>query len=92
MRTLLQQQMRLMGALDARLSAAGERRGRRLEMLKALWLEVANLRAQAAGRGPGRGGTTDRLRALCARIAASYETPTADVGRDGGDDAPTRAR
>ena len=89
MRTLLQQQMRLMGALDGRLSAAGERRGRRLEMLKALWLEVANLRAQAAGRGLGGGGTTDRLRALCARIAASYEAPTAG---DGGDDAPTRAR
>jgi hypothetical protein len=33
-----------MGALDARLSAAVERRGRRIEMLKALWLEVANLR------------------------------------------------
>jgi hypothetical protein len=92
MRTLLQQQMRLMDALEARFSAAGERRGRRLEMLKALWLEVANLRAQAAGRGHGRGGTTDRLRALCARIAAAYETPTAEAGQDGGDDAPTRAR
>ena len=92
MRSLLQQQMRLMGALDARLSAAGERRGRRLEMLKALWLEVANLRAGAAGRAPGRGGTTDRVRDLCARIAAAYETPSSEVTRDGGDDAPTLAR
>ncbi|HEY8151182.1 MAG TPA: serine/threonine-protein kinase [Vicinamibacteria bacterium] len=90
MRSLLQQQMRLMGALDARLSAAGERRGRRLEMLKALWLEVANLRADAAGRAPGRGGTTERVRDLCARIAGAYET--AEVARDGGDDAPTLAR
>ena len=92
MRALLQQQMRLMGALDARLSAAGERRGRRLEMLKALWLEVANLRAQAAGRAPGPGGTTDRVRDLCARIAAAHETSSTEVTRDGGDDAPTLAR
>jgi hypothetical protein len=91
MRALLQQQMKLMGALEARLSAAGERRSRRLEMLKELWLEVANLRAHAAGRVAGRGGTTDRLRALCDRIAAAYATPTAEVG-DGGDDAPTLAR
>ena len=90
MRALLQQQIRLMAALDARLAAAGERRGRRLEMLKALWLEVANLRARAAGRGAG-GGTTDRVRALCARIAATYEAPTAPLDH-GGDDAPTLAR
>jgi Protein kinase domain len=92
MRSLFEQQMQLLGALDARLSAAVERRGRRLEMLKALWLEVANLRAEAAGRVPGRGQTSERVRSLCARIAAAHEGPTAEVPRDGGDDAPTLAR
>jgi hypothetical protein len=61
-------------------------------MLKALWLEVANLRADAAGRAPGRGQTSERVRALCARIAAAHESSTAEVIRDGGDDAPTLAR
>ena len=92
MRSLFQQQMQLMGALDARLSAAVERRGRRIEMLKGLWLEVANLRAEAAGRAPGRGQTSERVSALCERIAAAHESPTAEVIRDGGDDAPTLAR
>ena len=92
MRSLFQQQMQLMGALDARLSAAVERRGRRLEMLKALWLEVANLRAEAAGRAPGRGQTSERVRALCERIAAAHAAPTPEATRDGGDDAPTLAR
>jgi hypothetical protein len=63
-----------------------------VELLNALWLEIANLRAEAARNAPGRGQTTERVRALCARIADSHAAPTEAVTRDAIDDMPTLER
>jgi predicted Ser/Thr protein kinase len=94
LRSLFQQQMQLLSELDTRLATAADRRGRRVELLRALWLEMANLRAEAARTAGGHGATSERVRALCARIAAAHQAPTGavTVTRDGSDDMPTLAR
>jgi hypothetical protein len=70
MRELFQQQSSLLGELQARLEHASERRQRRVELMKSLWLEIANLRAAATQAADGQ--TSSRVQALCARIAAAH--------------------
>src|SRR5688572_12940133 len=45
MRALFEQQLALLVELDGRLARAVDRRARRIELLKSLWLEIANLKA-----------------------------------------------
>jgi hypothetical protein len=86
MRALFEQQLALLGALEQRLAQASARRQRRVELLKSLWLEIANLKAAATV--PVSSRTSARVEALCARIAASHAAPA--EGLD--DDAPTLVR
>ena len=69
MRQLVESQLELLGQLTSRVEAARARRVHLLDLLKTVWLQLANLRAQAAV-DPGRGlDVTDRMRALCDEIA-----------------------
>jgi predicted Ser/Thr protein kinase len=86
MRALFEQQLQLIGELEARLARASDRRERRVELLKSLWLEIANLKAAATVRVDGE--TSARVQAICARIAASHGAATQGVD----DDSPTLAR
>ncbi|MCL4818863.1 MAG: protein kinase [Vicinamibacteria bacterium] len=86
MRELLEQQSALLGSLGARLAQAFDRRQRRVELLKSLWLEVANLKAAATVAVAGQ--TSARVQALCARIEAARTTPTTAPD----DDSPTLVR
>ena len=85
MRELFEQQQSLLAELQGRLEQASERRQRRVELLKGLWLEVASLRA-AATQAPDN-GTSERLQALCARLSSLR---AADAVPD--DDTPTVAQ
>jgi hypothetical protein len=87
MRALFQEQSALLAELQGRLDHAAERRQRRVEMLKSLWLEIANLRAAATQALDGR--TSARVQAICARIAAAH---TASVPPAPEDESPTLAR
>jgi predicted Ser/Thr protein kinase len=87
MRALFEQQLQLLGELDARLARAADRRERRVELLKSLWLEIANLKAAATLRVDGE--TSARVQAICARIGAAHST-AAPQGVD--DDSPTLVR
>ncbi|MGE0452532.1 MAG: protein kinase [Vicinamibacteria bacterium] len=86
MRTLFEQQLALLAELEQRLAQASDRRQRRVELLKSLWLEVANLKAAATVAVESQ--TSARVQALCARISAIHGAPT--VALD--DDSPTLAR
>jgi hypothetical protein len=89
MRALFAQQLSLLGELEARLGRASDRRQRRVELLKSLWLEIANLKAAATVAVEGE--TSARVQALCARIAASHTASTQALGEPD-DDRPTLAR
>jgi hypothetical protein len=92
MRSLFAQQAQLLDELERRLAEAGERRTRRVELLKSLWLELANLRAEVARNGPNRGPTSGRVRALCARISAMDAPLPRHGDRDASEETPTVAR
>jgi serine/threonine protein kinase len=87
MRALFEQQLLLLTELEARLAHASDRRQRRVELLKSLWLEIANLKAAATVAVEGE--TSARVQALCARIAASHTASTQALGEP---DDPTLAR
>jgi Protein kinase domain len=89
MRALFEQQLSLLTELEARLVQASDRRQRRAELLKSLWLEIANLKAAATVAVGGE--TSARVQALCARIAASHTASTRVAGGLD-DDRPTLAR
>ena len=77
MRTLLESQRDLLRKLAAQLETATARRELLAGLLKALWLQVANLRAQAAADAAGDTEISGRIRALCGEIsgqAAAFET------------------
>jgi hypothetical protein len=86
MRALLEQQSGLLGSLAVRLARASDRRQGRVELLKSLWLEVANLKAAATVALDGQ--TSARVQELCTRIQAVHGGPTATPD----DDTPTLAR
>jgi len=65
MRTLLVQQLELIRALSARIEEAKERRHRRVEMLRALALHVASLRARLVETPSELRQISDNVRALC---------------------------
>jgi hypothetical protein len=89
MRILFQQQSSLLSELQARVDHASERRQRRVELLKSLGLEIANLRAAATQVVDGQ--TSARVQALCARIAATH-SPSAPAIPTPDDEHPTLAR
>ena len=64
LRDLLRQQLDLAQSLADQLEAANERRARLLDMLKTLWLQVANLKAQANDAGLDSGEITGKIRAI----------------------------
>jgi hypothetical protein len=65
MRTLLQKQVELIRALSARMEEAKERRDRRVEMLRALALHVASLRARLTETPSELRQISDNVRTLC---------------------------
>jgi hypothetical protein len=89
MRALLTQQFSLLTELEERLARASERRQRHVELLKSLWLEIANLKAAATVAVEGE--TSARVQALCARIAASHTALTRSAGEPD-DTGPTLAQ
>jgi hypothetical protein len=60
-----------------------------VELLKSLWLEIANLKAAATVAALGEASA--RVQALCARIAASH-TASTEALAEPDDDRPTLAR
>ena len=78
MRLLLEEQVALYRKLDDRLQRAHERRNHLTDMLRMLWLQTANLRAQSATESVDNDEITGRIRAVCEEIerhvAATEET------------------
>jgi hypothetical protein len=68
MRELSQNQLELLQRLDRRLENAKERRARMLQMLQTLWLQVAELRAQAAEDSSRGTEVTGKILAICGDI------------------------
>jgi hypothetical protein len=73
MRTLLKGQLELVRRLGARLEAAAEHRAQLVGMLKTLWLQIANLRAQTAEESLEGRELTERIHGLCAAIDVHVE-------------------
>jgi len=69
-RTLLAEQRDLLRRLDQRLAAATDRRTRLMELLRTMWLQMANLRAEAARDNLEATEVSARVRALCTEIEA----------------------
>ena len=65
MRTLLEKQLELIRALSARIEEAKERRNRRVEMLRALALHVASLRARVTETPSELRQISDNVKTLC---------------------------
>lgn len=65
MRTLLEKQLELIRALSARIEDAKERRNRRVEMLRALTLHVASLRARVTEAPSELRQISDTVKTLC---------------------------
>lgn len=78
MRTLLEGQLALLRDIANRREALLQRRTMLHEQLKTLWLQIANLRAQAAAPSADSSELSGRIRALCRgieqRVAAIDET------------------
>ncbi len=68
MRELLSGQLKLMRQLTESLEQATDRRSHLLEMLNTLWLQVGNLRAEAARESLESHEVTGKIRALCEEI------------------------
>ncbi len=64
MRDMLKQQLELAQGLTDRLGEARERRTRLLNMLKTLWLQVANLKAQVTTEGFDSSEISQKVRAI----------------------------
>jgi predicted Ser/Thr protein kinase len=77
MRALLESQRDLLRKLSGQLEVASARRAHLADLLKALWLQAANLRAQAAADAVADPTISGRIRAICGEIsgqAAAIET------------------
>jgi RNA polymerase subunit RPABC4/transcription elongation factor Spt4 len=85
MRTLLEKQLELIRALSARIEEARERRNRRVELLGALALHVASLRARVTETPSEIRQISDNVRALCDDIGR--QAMALDTIAAGGDDA-----
>jgi len=72
-RALLANQRDLLRQLDQRLASVNERRARLVDMLRTLWLQLANLRAEAAHDVLAVSEISGRVRALCADIDAQVK-------------------
>ena len=75
MRTLLSGQLELARRLAVRLDAAAARRAKLEDLLRTLWLQVANLRASGA-TAQADTEVTGRIRVLCEDIARHGEAAT----------------
>jgi len=69
-RALLVNQRDLLRQLDARLATLGERRARLLDLMRTMWLQLANLRAEAAHDTLAVTEISGRIKALCTEIDA----------------------
>jgi len=78
MRELLRQQLEFVQGLADQLEAANDRRARLLDMLKSLWLQVANLKAQVTMQGFDSSEISQKVRAIAEDVQhyreASVET------------------
>ena len=78
MRELLRQQLEFVQGLADQLEAANDRRARLLDMLKTLWLQVANLKAQVTMQGFDSSEISQKVRAIAEDVRryreASEET------------------
>jgi hypothetical protein len=77
MRALLGSQRDLLRKLAGQLEAATARREHLNGLLKALWLQMANLRAQAAADAVADTEISGRIRTICSEIsrqASAIET------------------
>lgn len=80
MRALLEKQLELVAGLENRLEATRSARGRHVEILKTLALQLASLRASAAEPAADVRSLSDRVHALCdeiGRMAAGAATEPA---------------
>ena len=73
MRDLLASQLSLMEDLIAHHEALSRRRGRYVELLRTLWLRVAELRAQQAGDALAVIDVTGRVREACRDVERALE-------------------
>jgi chromosome segregation ATPase len=78
MRELVSNQLSLMRQLADRLEQVTTRRSRLTEMLNTLWLQMGNLRAEAARESLEGEEVTGKIRALCEEIERHAEA-TEDV-------------
>lgn len=96
MRDLFQKQLDLLRGFESQLEGLKAGRVRRLELLRALWLQAVELRA--AGGDAGRTSrATGRIRTLCAEIAqqlgpSSITQAFADQATEAISDNPTIER
>jgi hypothetical protein len=78
LRPLLSSQLDLLKSLTARIDSLAQRRTRVGDLLRTLWLQLANLRALKTADDPEASEVTGRIRALCgsvaAEISAEHET------------------
>jgi len=69
LRPLLSSQLDLLKSLTARIGGLAQRRARVGDLLRTLWLQMANLRALKTADDPEAGEITGRIRALCGDVA-----------------------
>jgi hypothetical protein len=69
LRALLTNQLALLRSLATRLDHVAQRRARVVEMLRTMWLQLANLRASHGADTVEASAITGRIRALCASVA-----------------------
>jgi predicted Ser/Thr protein kinase len=83
LRPLLSSQLDLLKSLTARIDSLAQRRARVGDLLRTLWLQLANLRALKTADDPEAGEITGRIRALCGSVAIeiSAEHDTAKLLR-----------
>jgi hypothetical protein len=78
LRSLLSSQLDLLKSLTARVDGLAQRRARVGDLLRTLWLQLANLRALKTADDPEASEVTGRIRALCGSVAieisAEHET------------------
>jgi len=78
LRPLLSSQLDLLKSLTARIDSLAQRRTRVSDLLRTLWLQLANLRALKTADDPEAAEITGRIRALCGSVAieisAEHET------------------